>query len=369
MRAPRGVELTAIGAALRARVEKARITLDDAETEVAQLSAGKVGKVRIGAGPLWVRLVSRSIFPRFIVERPAAQVQFHVAFNTELFELVDGGKLDFAVCGLLDTQPPNLVFHELLGTGLVVVVRIGHPLTAIRNPAIRDLAEFRAAAPGNTMRARLIAEERFATLGIRSHPHAIETNSWEAILDAVATTDLYSLAPRHMALWHGWASRLVAINIPELDISQRIGVVTRADAYLSPLAERAIELIKESLAEKRPTNPCGGSSRASGREPRHGVDAIPTRRNPWRATEFRSDARPLTAWIFYDIGTHGYTLLISGWRTRSISRRTSPPADRNSDLLWAIALGLPLLVAGLFGPWLGALADSTGRRRAAARWQ
>lgn len=249
VRAPRGVELTPIGVALRARVEKARMTLNDAETEVAQLSAGKVGKVRVGAGPLWARLVSRSLFPRFIVERPAAQVQFHIAFNTELFELVEGGKLDFAVCGLLDTPPPNLVFHALLGTGLVVIVRTGHPLSMLKKPTIRDLARFRGAAPATGMRARQIAEERFATLGIRSPPYAIETNSWEAILDAVATTDFYSLAPRHAAVWHGWGSRLVAIEIPELDISQTVGVVTRADAYLSPLADRAIELIEHGLRD------------------------------------------------------------------------------------------------------------------------
>ena len=36
----------------------------------------------------------------------------------------------------------------------------------------------------------------------------------------------------------------------------------------------------------------------------------------------------------------------------------------NADLLWSIALGLPLLCAGILSPWLGALADSTGRRRA-----
>jgi hypothetical protein len=47
----------------------------------------------------------------------------------------------------------------------------------------------------------------------------------------------------------------VAIEIPELDISQRIGVVTRADAYLSPLADRAIELIEQSLAANGPEDP------------------------------------------------------------------------------------------------------------------
>ena len=35
----------------------------------------------------------------------------------------------------------------------------------------------------------------------------------------------------------------------------------------------------------------------------------------------------------------------------------------NADMLWSIAIGLPLLIAGLVGPWLGAFADSTGRRR------
>lgn len=249
VRAPRGVELTPIGAALRARVEKARMALDDAETEVAQLSAGKVGKVRIGAGPVWAHLVSRSLFPRFTIERPAAQVQFHVAFNTELFVLVEGGKLDFAVCGLLDIPPSNIAFHELLDTGMVVIVRAGHPLSTKKNPTIRDLAKFRGAAPGSGMRARQIAEERFATLGIPTAPYGVETNSWETMLDAVATTDMYSLAPRHAALWHGWSSRLVAVDIQELDISQRIGMVTRTDAYLSPLAARAIELIEQGLGE------------------------------------------------------------------------------------------------------------------------
>ena len=78
------------------------------------------------------------------------------------------------------------------------------------------------------MRARQIAEERLRSSACGDRPHAIETNSWEAILDAVATTDMYSLAPRHEAMRHGWASRLVAIDIPELDIKQRTGVVSRA---------------------------------------------------------------------------------------------------------------------------------------------
>ncbi len=175
-------------------------------------------------------------------------MQFHVAFNAELFALVEAGKLDFAVCGLPDAPPTGLFFRELLATDLAVVVRTGHPLTKISRPTIHDLAAFRTAAPGVGVRARQITGERMAKLGMSDRPPAIETNSWEAILEAVASTDLYSLAPRHDAMRQGWTSRLVTIDIPELSLKHRTGVVTRVDAYLSPLASRAIELIELDLA-------------------------------------------------------------------------------------------------------------------------
>ena len=248
VRAPRGVELTPIGTALRARVDKARITLDDAEREVEQLGAGKIGKVRIGVGHMLVRLVSQALFPRFIVERPAAQVQFHVGFNAELFGLVQAGNLDFSVCGLLETVP-NLVFRELLVSDLVVVVRQGHPLTKMESPTIRDLAAFRSVAPSAGVPARQLVEAQLTKHGFGNRMHAVETNSWEAILDAVATTDLFSLAPRTEVLRQAATHRVVAITIPEIDIHPRNGVVTRDDVYLSPLALRAIELIELAFAD------------------------------------------------------------------------------------------------------------------------
>jgi DNA-binding transcriptional LysR family regulator len=248
VRAPRGVELTPIGATMRSRVDRARVTLDDATREVAQLAAGKVGKVRVGAGHVVARLVSQSLLPRFIVERPAAQVQFHVGFNAELFGLLESGSLDFAVCGLLDT-PPHLHFRELLATDLVVIVRNGHPLTKIKRPTIRDLAAFRSAAPSTGVPARQVVEQVLMKFGLGDRAHALETNSWEAILEAVGTTDLFSLAPRDESMRHGWTPRLVALSIPELDIRPRTGVLMRADAYVSPLAARAIELIEIGFAE------------------------------------------------------------------------------------------------------------------------
>jgi UMF1 family MFS transporter len=74
--------------------------------------------------------------------------------------------------------------------------------------------------------------------------------------------------------------------------------------------------------------------------------------------------RPTASWIVYDIAAHGYTLIISGVAYPVYFASYVAAGRGNTDLLWSIALGLPLLFAGVLSPWLGALADSSGHRRA-----
>jgi DNA-binding transcriptional LysR family regulator len=268
VRAPRGVELTAIGAAFRRRLEQAQLTLDDAEKEIAQLAAGKVGRVRIGVGHVVARPMSAVLFPRLIVERPAAQIDLHVAFDAELFALVGQGRLDLAVCGLLDEPPPDLEFRRLSVTDLLVVVRQGHPLTRKSNPTIRDLKAFRRAVPIAGARTRQVAEKRMLDAGLGGTPPALESNSWEALLEAVATTDLFSMAPVYLANVRHWADRLAIVDVAGLRIALTTGVVLRAGAYLSPIATRALELIEMQIAttgREGKSSPKGGALRRAKR--------------------------------------------------------------------------------------------------------
>lgn len=48
---PKGVELTAVGAALLLHVSKLRLARDDLAREVADLAHGRAGHLRIGASP------------------------------------------------------------------------------------------------------------------------------------------------------------------------------------------------------------------------------------------------------------------------------------------------------------------------------
>jgi MFS transporter, UMF1 family len=74
--------------------------------------------------------------------------------------------------------------------------------------------------------------------------------------------------------------------------------------------------------------------------------------------------RSTLSWIGYDIASHGYILIVSGVAYPIFFVSHVAAGHAHTDMLWSIALGGPLLAAGMLGPWIGAIADSTGRRRA-----
>ncbi len=74
-------------------------------------------------------------------------------------------------------------------------------------------------------------------------------------------------------------------------------------------------------------------------------------------------SRSTAPWIGYDIAAHGYTLIVSGVAYPIFFVSHVASGRTNTDMLWSVALGLPLLAAGILGPWIGAIADSGGRRR------
>lgn len=70
------------------------------------------------------------------------------------------------------------------------------------------------------------------------------------------------------------------------------------------------------------------------------------------------------AWVFYDIALHGYALMIPSVGFAIYFTSFVAANHVFADGLWSIAVSIPLIIAGLLSPWLGAMADSNGHRRA-----
>ncbi len=76
-----------------------------------------------------------------------------------------------------------------------------------------------------------------------------------------------------------------------------------------------------------------------------------------------ADRRGVTAWILYDVAVHGYGLMIPSVAYAIYFTSYVAAESGRADLLWSLAVASSLVIAGLLAPWIGAVADSSGRRR------
>jgi DNA-binding transcriptional LysR family regulator len=137
-RTTRRVTLTAAGQAFRERIQAAVADLDDAAGDVADVAAGKSGKIRVG----FVSSASYTTVPEairaFRQQRPRIDLGLHPLTSGEQIERLLDGNLDL---GLIrdpgDVPGLNL---ELLSTeDLVVVLPETHRLAAVQEIRPRDL--------------------------------------------------------------------------------------------------------------------------------------------------------------------------------------------------------------------------------------
>jgi UMF1 family MFS transporter len=71
----------------------------------------------------------------------------------------------------------------------------------------------------------------------------------------------------------------------------------------------------------------------------------------------------IAGWVLYDVAIHGYGLLIPGVAYAIYFTSYVAVDTGRADMLWSVAVALPLVIAGLLSPWLGAITDKCGRRR------
>ena len=247
-RSARGMTLTPIGDALNTRLLGVATLLADTAAEMSQLASGAIGRVRIGVGHMVADLVRDALFPRLLVDRPAAKIEFYTAINVDLYERLTQGHLDFVVAGVANGVPQPLQSKVLLEETLVALVRHGHPLTALAQPQLADLQRYGYASASGVLPGHPLADRRLGEFGGKQLLQTLTTNSMATLLDVVAKSDLLTITAWNESLRRRWADQLVSVPLPEHTVSGFIGTVRRPGSALSPLAQYALEIIEAALA-------------------------------------------------------------------------------------------------------------------------
>lgn len=248
-RTPKGVELTAVGAALLSHVSRLRLARDDLAREVADLARGRAGHLRIGASPSNAEVFLPEACSTLLMEAPKVTVNVAVMDNDALLPALRKGELDIALTHTQQLAQPEVAQEIIREDEFVVYCASSHRLARRKTVTLEDLAQERWSAAISAAGAFGVLHSLRRALEERGLPAPRITLMSDLVmfkLRAVANSDLIGLAIRGNVEAAANQLRLKILSVEGLDWVRPVAVAYRKDAYLPPAARRLIEILERT---------------------------------------------------------------------------------------------------------------------------
>jgi len=241
---PKGIELTTVGAAFLAQVRRIRLSLDDVSHEVADLTQGRAGHLRIGCGPDMVDFLVQKACDDFLKAAPKASFSIMVGINDVLFPALRNGVHDLIVSELPPSPDRNFIHEYLLDDEFCVFASARHQVARQKRVTMVELAQQQWALtiPNALSRSKLV--RAFEDNGLALPRIVLETNSLPLILRMVASTDLLGFMSKRIVGDAGPKLRVAQLQVEGTTWPRRVGASYRKDAYISPAARQFIATLK-----------------------------------------------------------------------------------------------------------------------------
>ena len=248
-RTPKGVELTPEGSALLAHVRPLRLSLQDIAREIADLSEGRAGHLRLGCAPGAADYLLPAAVSVLLRDAPDVTVSVMSEGEPVMLAALRSGQLELLLFNH-STPPYEGIIQEYLYTDeFVVYASTKHRLAKLGRVEIADLAQERWAIPAfdGFSHKRLI--RTFEDNGLPPPLVRLAGGPIQTRFQAIGSSHLLGIAPRRMVRQVAPRLRLTEIMVKELAWIRDVGVHYRKDAYLSPAARRFIEILKTRAKE------------------------------------------------------------------------------------------------------------------------
>ena len=249
-RLPRGMLPTWYGETMIRHARIALASLGEAGAEIEALKGGWAGSVAIGAiaGPAMSLLPAA--LARIARQNPELRVSLLVESSDVLLERLEQNRLDFLVARLFERHDKrHLHYQALAEEDICAIARPGHPILALQQPDLAELARGSWIVPpeGSVLRHRF--ELMFRGAGLQPPRQVLATTALMFLTKMLQESDYMAVVPvdvaRHYAD-HGM------VRIVPVDLSCRMdsfGIITRTDWLLSPGARMVLQALQETAAE------------------------------------------------------------------------------------------------------------------------
>lgn len=243
-RAGRGIRLTPAGELLRKWARRLRFDVEDAQRELATLGAGLSGHVRIGIVPTAAQFLLPEVAGQLLQEAPEVTLRTVVGLVDALKPLLRTGEIDLMV-GTQTPEEPGLVSQVLSEDTIVVAASAEHEVFESQ-PSLQDLGRYRWALqpPGAPTRDWL--DHTFDRQGLPRPKVQVESTMLLVLPALIARTRLLSFISRHHLQGPNRVPGLKEVPVLEAQMSRRLVVTCREGAFMSPAAQRLLDLFVSS---------------------------------------------------------------------------------------------------------------------------
>jgi DNA-binding transcriptional LysR family regulator len=254
-RTPKGVELTAVGAALVSHVDRLRLAREDLAREVADLAQGRSGHLRIGASPSNADVYLPEACSTLLMEAPKVSLNVAVFDNDALLPALRKGDLDIAVTHQPQMSQPGLILEPIRQDAFVVFCSAEHRLARRKSVKLEDLAQERWSAATSAAGAfgplRLL-QQAFEERGLPAPRIALMSDLVMFRRRVVAASDLVGVAAKANVAAAAKRLGLRILSVGGLQWIRPVAAAYRKDTYLPPAARRFIEILKATPRSKSP---------------------------------------------------------------------------------------------------------------------
>jgi DNA-binding transcriptional LysR family regulator len=250
-RTPKGTELTAEGYALLGRVQELRLAFQSVAREISDVSRGRVGHLRIGAGAAVSQHFLSESFAALLEQFPRARLKAVVSDNDVMIPALRNGELDLIINYVMQQLPEELVSEYLFEEDQLVCASTKHRLAGKSQVTIDDLDQERWAMNEPALESSIWLQGQFRERGLGPPKITFESRSAVLRLQTVASSKLLAFAPRS-AIESAKSSglSLTSLDVKELTRTRQIGIAFRREAYMPPILNQFIKILKEKSAGK-----------------------------------------------------------------------------------------------------------------------
>jgi DNA-binding transcriptional LysR family regulator len=240
------LKLTPDGEALYTLAEPLVRGMDELHSSfIAQHGRLESGELNIGAGESTILYILPEAVRRFAETYPGIHMRMFNVTGRDGLKMLKSDEIDFAVGSMLDV-PDDITYQPIVTFDPALITPIGHPLAEKENLSLEDISQYGLILPPRHLSTWGMVKYVFQQHNL-SFKVTLEAGGWEVIkkyvemgLGISIVTDICLTGQE----------KLVKIPLDNYFPQRGYGLVLRKGKFMSPQANRFVEILVEVYREK-----------------------------------------------------------------------------------------------------------------------